>query len=148
VWVVFHLSNKEAKRKLKLNRNNKTLSFFSEPNYLGLTLDRTQTYRRHLESLRKTWTSRVALLRRLAGSDWGARTRTLRTTILALIHSTAEVLRSCLVPQCPHTSLIVLSINEALRMWLDACFLRQQTVFGCSQASSLLSFVAMEPRCL
>ena len=44
-----------------------------------LTLDRSLTYRRHLESLRKTLKSRVALLRRLAGSSWSAGATTLPT---------------------------------------------------------------------
>ena len=55
-----------------------------------VTLDRSLTYRRHLESLRKKLTSRVALLRRLAGSGWGAGATTLRTATLVLVHSTAE----------------------------------------------------------
>jgi len=67
VSAVFHLNNKEAKRELKVNFNNESLPFCSEPKYLGVTLDRSLTYRRHLESLRKKLTSRVALLRRLAG---------------------------------------------------------------------------------
>jgi len=70
VSAVFHLNNKEAKREVKVNFNNKTLPFCSEPKYFGLTLDRSLTYRRHLESLRKKPTSLVALLRRLAGSSW------------------------------------------------------------------------------
>jgi len=90
VSAIFHLSNKEAKRELKVNFNNKTLPFCSEPKYLGVKLDRSLTYRRHLESLRKKLTSRVALLRRLAGSGWGAGATTLRTATLALVHSTAE----------------------------------------------------------
>jgi len=53
---------------MKVNFNNETLPFCSESKYLGVTLDRSLTYRRHLESLRKKkLTSRVALLRRLAG---------------------------------------------------------------------------------
>jgi len=67
VSAVFHLNKKEAKCELKVNFNNETLPFCSEPKYLGVTLDRSFTYRRHLESLRKKLTSRVALLRRLAG---------------------------------------------------------------------------------
>jgi len=39
VPAVFHLSNKEAKRELKVNINNETLPFCSEPKYLGVTLD-------------------------------------------------------------------------------------------------------------
>jgi len=72
VSAVFHLNNKEAKHELKVSFNNKTLPFCSEPKYLGVNLDRSLTYRRHLESLHKKLTSRVALLRRLAGSGWGA----------------------------------------------------------------------------
>ena len=51
---------------------------------------RSLTYRRRLESLRKKLTSCVALLRRLAGSRWGAGATTLRIATLALVHSTAE----------------------------------------------------------
>ena len=47
VSAVFHLNNKEAKRELKLNFNNETLPFCSEPKYLGITLDRSLTYRGH-----------------------------------------------------------------------------------------------------
>jgi len=90
VSAVFHLNNKEAKCKLKVNFNNETLPFFSEPKYLEETLDRSLAYRRHLESLRKKLTSRVAVLRRLAGSGWGAGATTLRTATLALVHSTSE----------------------------------------------------------
>jgi len=77
VLAVFHLNNKEAKRELKVNFNNETLPFCSEPKYLRVTLDKSLTYRRHLESLRKKLTSCVALLRRLAGSGWGAGATTL-----------------------------------------------------------------------
>ena len=68
VSAVFHLDNKEAKRELEVNFNNETLPSCSEPKYLGVTLDRSLTYRLHRESLRNKLTSRVALLRRLAGS--------------------------------------------------------------------------------
>ena len=50
---VSHLNNKETKCELKLNHNNETLPFCSEPKYLGVTLDRSLTYSWHLESLRK-----------------------------------------------------------------------------------------------
>ena len=45
VSAVFHLNNKKAKRDLKVNFNNKTLPFCFEPKYLGVTLDRSLTYR-------------------------------------------------------------------------------------------------------
>jgi len=115
VSTVFHLNNKEAKRELKVNFNNENLPFSSEPKYLGLTLDRSLTYHRHLQSLRKKSTSRVALLRRLAGSGWGAGATTLRTATLTLVHSTAEY---CAPVWCrsAHTRLIDPTINDALRI--------------------------------
>jgi len=114
VLAVFHLNNKEAKCELKVNHNNETLLFCSEPICLGVTLDRSLTYRRHLESLRKKLISRIALLKRLAGSGWGAVATTLRSATLALVHSTAEY---CAPVWCrsAHTFLIDSVINDALR---------------------------------
>jgi len=86
VSAAFHLNNKEAKRELKVNFNNETLSFCSELKYLGVTLDRSLTYRRHLELLREKLTSRITLLRWLAGSGWGAGATTLQIVTLALMH--------------------------------------------------------------
>ena len=115
VSAVFHLNNKEPKREMKVNQNNETLPFCSEPKYLGVTLDRSLTYRRHLESLRKKLTSRVTLLRRLACSGWGAGATTLRTATLDLVHSTAEY---CVPVWChsAHIRLIDPAINNALRI--------------------------------
>jgi len=114
VSAVFHL-NKEAKLELKVNFNSETLPFCSEPKYLGVTLNRSLTYCRHLESLRKKLTSRVALLRRLAGSGWGAGATALRTATLALVHWTAKY---CAPVWCrsAHTRLIDPTINDALRI--------------------------------
>jgi len=110
---VFYLNNKEAKRELKVSFNNETLPFSSERKYLGVTLDKLLTYRRHLESLRKKLTSRVALLRRFAGSGRGAGATTLRTATLG--HSTAEY---CAHVWCcsAHTRLADPTINDALRI--------------------------------
>jgi len=91
VSTVFHLNNEEAKRELKVNFNNETLSFCSEPKYLAVTLNRLLTYPRHLESLRKKLTSRVTLLKRqLAGLGWSAEEISLVVATLALVHSTIQ----------------------------------------------------------
>jgi len=90
VSAAFHLKNKEAKHELNVKYNNKDLPFCSEPKYLRVTLDRSLTYHRHLQSLRKKLTSRIMFLRQLAGSSWGARATTLRIATLVLVHSTAE----------------------------------------------------------
>jgi len=103
-------------------------------------------YRRHLESLRKKLTSRVALLKRFAGSGWGAGATTLRTATLALDHSTAE---HCVPVWCrsAHTRLIEPTINDALRIVTGCLRPTPAATFQSSQASNL-SFVAMEPHYL
>ena len=115
VTAAFHLYNKETTRELKFAAEGRILPFSAGPTYLGVKLDRSLTYCRHLESLRKKLTTRVGLLRRLAGSSWGAGAKTLRTASLALIHSAAE----CCAPvwsRSAHTRLIDKLINDALRL--------------------------------
>ena len=90
VTAAFDLSNREAKRELKVYNNGHLLPFFPFPAYLGVKPDRSLTFRHHLETLRKKLTSRVALLRRLVGSGWGADAKTLRVAALSLVYSTAE----------------------------------------------------------
>jgi len=48
VSAIFHLNNKEVKRELKVNFNNETLPFCSDPKYLGVMLDMSLTYRHTL----------------------------------------------------------------------------------------------------
>ena len=119
VTTAFHLNNREAKRELDVYNNGKRLSFCSVPTYLGVKLDRSLTYRHHLQALRKKLTTRVALLRRLAGSGWGADARTLRTATLSLVYSTAEY---CAPAWCrsAHTRLIDSVLNDAYCHWLPA----------------------------
>jgi len=96
VPAVFHLNIKEAKRELKVNFNNEILPFCSEPKYLGVTLDRSLTYRQHLESLRKKLTSRIALLACwLRLGYWSNNSADSHPSPGAFIH---RVLCSCLIP--------------------------------------------------
>jgi len=120
----------------KVKYNNKTLPFCSEPKFLGVTLKRSLIYRRHLESLRKKLTSRVMLLRRLVGSGWGAGATTLWIATLVL------------VPQWLIPTSSTQTSTTPSELWLDACVLRQRTTFQSSQASTLLSFITLEPHCL
>ena len=111
--AVFHLYNREARRKLKISVEGQTLPFCAQPTYLGIKLlDRAPKFLRHLESLRKKLTTHVWLLRRLAGSKLGASATMFRIATLALAHSTAEY---CTFVWCrsAHTCLIDKPINNA-----------------------------------
>ena len=125
VTAAFHLHNREARRKLAINVEGRALPFSTTPTYLGVKLDRTLKFRQYLESLLKKLTTRVGLLRRLAGSSWGADVITLRTATLALVHSALEY---CAPAWCrsAHTRLIDRPINDVLRLVIE-CLQPTQT---------------------
>ena len=117
VTVAFHLNNREAKRELKVYNNGRLLPFCPTPTYLGVKLDRSLTFRHHLEALRKKLSSHFTLLRRLVGSEWGASAKTLRIATLSLVHSTAKF---CAPVWCrsAHTLLIDSVLNDALHIFI------------------------------
>ena len=53
VTAAFRLNNREAKRELNVYNNGKLLPPCPVPTYLGVKLDRSLTFRHHLEALRK-----------------------------------------------------------------------------------------------
>ena len=115
VTTAFHLNNRDTKRELNIYSKGKRLPFCPVPTYLGVKLDRSLTFRHHLEALCKKITMRVALMRRLAGSDWGAGAKTLRTAALSLVYSTVKY---CAPVWChsAHTRLINSVLNDTLRI--------------------------------
>ena len=137
--TAFHLNNREAKREVNVYNNGKRLPFCPVPTYLGVKLDRSLTFRHHLEALHKKLTTRVALMRRLAGSGWDAGTKTLRTAPYlwsTLLRSTVHQFGVAV-----HTlaSSIVFSTTHCA-LSLNACVQLQQTIYPSSQVSSRLSF--------
>jgi len=90
VSSVFHLPNASANRELNLSLNGQRLRHEPHPVYLGVTLDRSLTYRDHLTTVAGKVKTRHNLLRKLAGFSWGANAHTLRSAALALSYSAAE----------------------------------------------------------
>ena len=68
VSAAYHLNNREAKRELDVFVDNKRLVCQQAPKYLGVRLDRMLNFKQHLEEVAGKVTSRVALIRRLAGT--------------------------------------------------------------------------------
>ena len=60
------------------------------PNYLGVTLDRTLSYKTHIHNTKMKVATRNNLLKKLANSRWGTNARTIRTTALVLCYFTVE----------------------------------------------------------
>ena len=117
--AIFHVNNRDAKREPNVYNNNNLFPACPVSSYLRVKLDRLLTYRYHLEALPKKLSTRVALLRRLAGSGWGAGAKTLRISALSLVYFTAEY---CAPVWCCSTltCLIDSIFNDALRI-VTAC---------------------------
>ena len=115
VTAAFHLNNREAKRELNVYNNGNLLPPCPVSKHLGVKLDRLLTLRYHLKALRKKLSTRVALLRRLAGSEWGAGAKSLPISALSLVYSTTEY---CAPVWCRSTltRLIDSILNDALRI--------------------------------
>ena len=88
--TAFHLRNREAKRSLQVSWNGVDLENTDTPKYLGVTLDRTLSYKTHIHTTKINVPTRNNLLKKWANSRRGTNAKTKRTTALALCYSTAE----------------------------------------------------------
>ena len=114
VSAAYHLNNREAKRELDVFVDNKRLVFQQAPKYLGVRLDRMLNLKQHLEEVAGKVTSRVALIRRLAGTTWGASAKTLRISTQALVFPAAEYCAP-VWSRSPHVKKVDVAINSSLR---------------------------------
>ena len=87
--TAFHLRNKEANRSLKVEWNRTKLENIPHQKHLGVTLDRTLSYKEHMYNTKMKVATRNNLLK-LSNSIWGANACTISTTALALCYSVAE----------------------------------------------------------
>ena len=74
-YSVFSLSPNQKKVVLKIN--GECLKHELSPTYLGITFDRRLTWKPHIEKGEKKAKTRLTIVRKLAGSKWGADMKTL-----------------------------------------------------------------------
>ncbi len=115
VVSAFHLCNKYANRKLRIIFDGVELKHEFHPKYLGITLDRTLSFNENSKRIVAKVEPRINLIRKLAGSAWGADTKVLRTTTLALVYSVAEYGAPVWIASA-HTHHIDVALNKALRI--------------------------------
>ena len=111
----FHLRNREAQRKLDVTWNSLELDHYPNPIYLGVTLDRTLSFKQHALNTKAKVNTRNNLLRKLTNSRWGAHPDTVRTTALALCFSTAEYACSSW-GRSRHTGHVDIALNDTYRI--------------------------------
>ena len=110
----FHLNNSQAQKMLKIKWEGKTLRHDKFPVYLGVTLDRTLSFKEHIRKLKEKLSSRNNLVGMLAKSRWGADPNTIKTSVLALCYSTAEYCAPVWARSC-HATKVDVELNQACR---------------------------------
>ena len=94
---------------------NKELLHTSHPVYLGVTLDRTLSYKQHIMKVKGKTAARNNIIKKLSNTKWGTSPSTIKTTALALSYSTAEY--ACPVwERSTHAEKIDPVLNEACRL--------------------------------
>ena len=117
VSSVFHLHNVSAGhgRELTVMLNGARLKHDPKPVYLGVTLDRTLSYKEHLIKTAGKLKMRNNLLTKLVGTSWGANANTLRTSALALCYSVGEYCAPVWA-RSAHTNLVDVQLNSTMRL--------------------------------
>ena len=111
----FHLTNCMAKHQMEVSCGDNTIPTTSNLKYLGVTLDRSLSYTKHLSQLSMKVNARCNLLRRLAGTKWGAHFDVLQTSTTALAFAPAEYY-SPVWCRSAHTHRLDAALNNGLRL--------------------------------
>lgn len=111
----FHLNNRLANKELHVHFENRLLSHNKYPKYLGITLDRTLSFKEHLTRTAAKLRSRNNILQKLCGTTWGSSASTLRTSALGLVYPVAEYCSSTWINSA-HVRLIDTQLNQTMRL--------------------------------
>ena len=103
-----------GKRSLQVSWNGVDLENTDTLKYLGVTLDRTLSYKTHIHNTNMKVATRNNLLNKLSNSRWGTNASTIRTTAIALCYSTAEYAAPAW-ERLAHAHLLNPELNQAYR---------------------------------
>jgi hypothetical protein len=111
----FYLNNEEASRELNVKLKGVKVNHNFAPEYLGITLDRSLTFKNHIDKQQKILKTKVNLVQKLAGTRWGENATTLRTAKIALVYSTAEYGAPVWLNSA-HSGKVNTHLNSAMRL--------------------------------
>ena len=112
-FTIFSLSNQKHSVHLKLN--GQTLHQEDTPTYLGVTLDQRLTWKNRLQKNQTRAKIRLALMKKLSCTEWGADQNVLKKLYVGRIYpvleygmaasSTAAKLNTCKLPRVQHQAM-------------------------------------------
>ena len=89
VSTLFTLST--AKEKVSLRLNNKPVPQVETPTFLGVTLDTRMMWKPHLEAVEAKATRKLAIMKKLAGTTWGANSDILKQVCTGTVKTSRRV---------------------------------------------------------
>jgi len=111
----FHLNNKQARKELKIQWQGTNFEHTQTSTYLGVTLDRTLTFKSNCEKIKMKVATRNNLIRKLTETTWGANPQLLRTTALTLCYSAGEYACPVWSRSC-NAKKVDVALNETCRL--------------------------------
>ena len=87
-YSIISLSTKIPNLRLKIN--NTLLQRKNQPKYLGVTFDPRLTWCKQIENVQKNGIRRTSLLKKLAGTSWGADMKVLKKTYVGYVRPVIE----------------------------------------------------------
>ena len=77
-------------KRVKIMLEDVKLQHTDSTTYLGVTFDKRQTWRKHIDGAQAKARSKLALLRKLAGTQWGAVETVLKNVYIGAIRPHLE----------------------------------------------------------
>jgi hypothetical protein len=111
----FHLCSREAGVELDVTWRGDRLEHCKTPKYLGVTLDRTLSFKQHCLNTKAKVSTRNNIIRKLTNYTWGAQPTTLRTSAMALCISAAEY-ASPVWDSSSHAKQVDVAVNDTVRI--------------------------------
>ena len=100
---------------MKIKWEDKELENHPHPVYLGVTLDRTLSFKEHVNKLKNKVDTRNNLRSKLSTTKWGADAKTLKQAALALSYSASEYCAPVWERSC-HAAKVDAELNKACRL--------------------------------
>ena len=107
----------EANWSPAMQLNGHPFLFNRTPTFLGVTYDRTLSFRPQVEAVKARVRSRIRIMASLASKEWGWSRHSLRTIYMATVHSVLHFCGAAWQPWLAKTNLLILERvqNRALR---------------------------------